>query len=240
MRLEKILFPVCSFLLLASFSGGTAESFVGNQPAPQPVVQDGDKLVYADFETVKDNRPVSNRGGYVQLFGYQQHDTSKSRFKGLDATNAPELVRLKKDDPNRAAAFDFELPPLNEYAGVTLEINGQAAVDGKPMPDDVSRFKYVSLQAYVTGVTYMKVEFISKGNGIEMNGGFPQSIFKVTPSFNTYMIPLNKIAQPVWQDQKINPKEVLKKLTSLNLIAFCEKCVQTKGTVVVDNIVFQN
>jgi hypothetical protein len=236
MKLERFLLPVCVFLLLVSFNGSRAESFIGNAPA----AQDGDKLVYADFETVKDNRPVSSRGGYVQLFGYQQHDISPSRFKGLETTNAPELVRLKKDDPNRAAAFDFELPPLNEYAGVTMEITGQANKDGKPVSDDVSRFKYVTLQAYVTGVSYMKIEFISKGNGIEMNGGYPASIFKVTPSFNTYKIPLNTIAQPTWQDQKVNPKEVLKRLTSLNLIAFCEKCQQTKGTVVVDNIIFQN
>jgi hypothetical protein len=246
MRLERFLLPVCGFLLLASLISSTAESSAGNSPASLPVIstlpasQDGDKLVYADFETVKDNRPVSSRGGYVQLYGYQQHDTSPSRFKGLEATNAPELVRLRKDDPNRAAAFDFELPPMNEYAGVMLEVRGQADKDGKIPADDVSRFKYVTLQVYATGVTYMRVEFISKGNGIEMNGGYPQSIFKVAPSLNTYKIPLNAIAQPTWQDQRINPKEVLKKLTSLNLVAFCEKCALTKGTIVVDNVVFQN
>jgi hypothetical protein len=242
MKLERLLLPVCGFLLLASFIGSTAESHMKKSSASQPVTstQDGDKLVYADFETVKDNRPVSSRGGYVQLFGYQQHDTSRSKFKGLDATNAPELVRLRKDDPNRAAAFDFELPPMNEYAGVTLEVRGQADKDGKVPADDVSRYKYVTLQVYATGVTYMKIEFISKGNGIEMNGGYPQSIFKVTAALNTYKIPLNNIAQPTWQDQRINPKEVLKKLTSLNLVAFCEKCALTKGTVVVDNVIFQN
>lgn len=246
MKLERVLLPVCCFALLASLTGRTVESSVANASAFQPlasrttVPQDGDKLVYADFETVKDNRVVSNRGGYVQLFGYQQHDTSPSRFKGQEATNAPELVKLKKDDPNRAAAFDYQLPPLNEYAGVTLEVHGQADKDGKMVADDVSRFKYLTLQVYVTGVSYMKIEFISKGNGIEMSGGYPESTFKVTPAFNTYKIPLNSIAQPTWTDQRVNPKEVLKKLTSVNLVAFCSKCALTKGTVVVDNIIFQN
>ncbi len=246
MKLESILLPVCCLALFASLAGRTVESGVENASAFPPlsskiqVSQEGDKLVYADFETVKDNRVVSNRGGYVQVFGYQQHDTRPSRYKGQEGTNAPELVRLRKDDPNRAAAFDFELPPLNEYAGVTLEVHGQADKDGKVIADDVSRFKYVTLQIYVTGVSYMKIEFISKGNGIEMSGGYPESTFKVTPALNTYKIALSSIAQPTWTDQRINPKEVLKKLTSLNLVAFCSKCALTKGTVVVDNIIFQN
>lgn len=246
MKIERLLLPVCGFLLLASFMSRTAELHTGNTPVSEPVVatvpapQDGDKLVYADFETVKDNRPVSSRGGYIQLFGYQQHDTSPSKFKGLQATNAPELVHLRKDDPNRAAAFDFELPPMNEYAGVTMEVHGQADKDGKILVDDVSKYKYVTLQVYATGVNYMRIEFISKGNGIEMNGGYPQSIFKVVPALNTYKIELKQIAQPTWTDQRINPKDLLKKLTALNLVAFCEKCPLTKGTIVVDNIIFQN
>ena len=53
---------------------------------------------------MQDNRPLSKNGGLVQLFSYQE--TTPSRFKGLADSNppAPELVRLKADDPNRAAA----------------------------------------------------------------------------------------------------------------------------------------
>src|SRR5688572_28581360 len=163
MKLERIMLPLCCLALLASFTGRTVESSAAMAPAFQSlasmtgVSQDDEKLVYADFETVKDNRVVSNRGGYVQLFGYQQHDTSPSRFKGQEATNAPELVKLKKDNPNRAAAFDYQLPPLNDYAGITMEVRGQAEKDGKLVAEDVSRFKYLTLQVYVTGVSYMKV-----------------------------------------------------------------------------------
>jgi hypothetical protein len=75
-----------------------------------------DKLVYADFETMKDNRPVSNRGGLVQLFNYQENAVNPSRFKGAKTgdSNAPDVVRLSKDDPNKAITFDYELRPPNQ------------------------------------------------------------------------------------------------------------------------------
>src|SRR5262249_32802387 len=47
--------------------GLTPESSLGPS-----VTQGGDKLVYADFETVSNNRTVSNRGGSVQLYKYEE------------------------------------------------------------------------------------------------------------------------------------------------------------------------
>src|SRR3989442_2179459 len=66
-------------------------------------------FVYADFETVQNKRPVSNRGGLIQLISYEE--TTPSHFKGLANASpaAPELVRTKKDDPNHAIAFDYQL-----------------------------------------------------------------------------------------------------------------------------------
>jgi hypothetical protein len=32
----------------------------------------------------------------------------------------------------------------------------------------------------------------------------------------------------------------LKKLTSVNVVASCNQCVPAKGTIVIDNLVFQN
>jgi len=60
----------------------------------------------------------------VQLVSYQESPSSPSRFKGLEGSNppAPELVRLKKGDPNRAIAFDYELTTPNQYAGVGVEV----------------------------------------------------------------------------------------------------------------------
>jgi hypothetical protein len=39
---------------------------------------------------------------------------------------------------------------------------------------------------------------------------------------------------------RVNPKDVLKNLTAVNLSVSCNQCVPIKGTVVVDNMVFQN
>ena len=203
-------------------------------------VQQGDKLVYADFETLKENRPISSRGGFIQLFGYQERPTITSRFKGLEGSNAPELVRLSKDDPNRAGTFEYDLQAPNQYAGVTLEVQGHPEEDGKLPLDDVSKFKYLTVQLYVTGVTSVTAEFISRGHGIQIGNGHPRMSFQVQPGFNTYRIPLNSLSQPSWADVKVSPKDVLKKLTSVNLSVACNQCVPTKGTVVVDNLIFQN
>ena len=203
--------------------------------------QEADKLIYADFETAKDNRPVSNRGGLVMLFSYQERQTMPSRYKGLTGANppAPEFARPSKDDPNKAIAFDFELQGTNQYAGVGVQIHGQPENDGKPVADDVSGYKYLTLRLYATGVSSITVEFVSKGQGIETNG-HPQMIFKVTPGFNTYQVPLNSIKQQKWAEPKINPKDALKKLTSINIVATCNQCVPARGTIVVDNLIFQN
>jgi hypothetical protein len=103
----------------------------------------------------------------------------------------------------------------------------------------VSGYKNLTLQLYATGVTSMTVEFISRGNDIETNG-HPLLSFKISPGFNTYRVPLNSIKQPSWAEPKVNPKDVLKKLTSINVVATCNQCVPAKGTIVIDNLIFQN
>jgi len=110
-----------------------------------------DQLVYADFEKMQDNRPVSARGGYVQLFGGQQNPGTPAKFKGIEGINAPELVHLKAGDPNKAAMFSYELPASNQYANVTLEIQGLPGKDGKQVAEDVTGYKYLTLQVYAKG-----------------------------------------------------------------------------------------
>jgi hypothetical protein len=208
-----------------------------------PAGQDSGKLLYADFETAKDNRPVSSRGGQIQLNSYQESPTLKSKYKGLEGANppCPELVRIKKGDPNRAIAFEYELPGPNGYAGVGVEVQGGPETDGKPLTDDVSHYKYLTMQLYVTGVTTMRVEFISRGTGFKISSGFPEEAFKVSPGFNTYRIPLGSISQPSWvTEDRVSPKDVLKKLTAVSIVAFCQPCTGVKGTVVIDNLIFQN
>lgn len=227
------------FFGLLSLLAVTAATAQTQTPETAPTTESGDKLVYADFENVKDKRPYSNRDGLVQLVSYQE--STPSHYKGLENSNppAPEAVRLKADDPNRAIAFDYELYSPNQYAGVGVEVHGQADKDGKPVADDVSGYKYLTMQIYATGVDMLRVELISRGQGINMSSGFPQMTFKVRPGFNTYRLPLSSLAQPSWAQTKVSTKAVLKKLTVVALTAYCEQCTPVHGTVVVDDIVFQ-
>jgi hypothetical protein len=199
-----------------------------------------DKLIYADFENAPEGRPVSSRGGVVQLLSYQENDTLKSSFKGIEGSNAPELVRTSKDNPNRAISFDYRLLAPNQWAGVGVEIYGQPHKDGKAVADDVSGYKHLTLQAYATGVTSLRIEFISHGQGIVVSNGYPQMSFKVSPGFNTYKVPFKSLDQPQWAEPKVPTKDVMKKLTSISVTAFCGPCTPISGTVVIDNLVFQN
>src|SRR3954454_13000541 len=86
-----------------------------------------DKLVYADFEKVENNRPVSSRGGMVQLYAYEEDHVHKSTFKGQHGLDppAPELVHIKAGDPNHAAKFEYSLLAPNQWSGVAMEIQGR-------------------------------------------------------------------------------------------------------------------
>jgi len=228
-------------VLLAVFFPEAASRRVSAAP------QDADKLVYADFEKVENNRPVSARGGWIGLSNNQENPGNPPKFKGQQGMNdAPELVHLKADDPNRVAMFNYELLSPNNYATVTLSIHGLPDKDGKPVPDDVSAFSNISLQVYAkgtpgpTGVQAMRVELISRGQGINLQWGFPQKNFKLSAAgFNTYKIPLKSLAQPPYAPDHIDAKEVLKKLTEVQISVYCEGgCAPINGTVVIDNVVF--
>ena len=201
----------------------------------------GNVLLYADFETMADNRPVSARGGFVQLIAFQESDLRKSTFTGLANANppAPELVRIKKEDPNLAMKFGFALQAPNQWAGVGVEIHGLPDQDGKPVADDVSGYKSLSLQMYATGVPIMRLEAISRGQGQDLASGYPLMTFKVRDGFNTYKVPLKGFAQPSWVETRVDPKDIFKKLTAISLTAFCDQCTPMQGMVIVDNIVFE-
>jgi len=208
-----------------------------------------DKLVYADFETMKDGRPVSARGGWIQLQNNQENPGNPAKFTGMkEVNNAPELVHLKPDDPNKAALFSYVLPSPNNYAQVTLSIHGLPDKDGKPVPDDVSSFNNISLQVYAkgvpgpTGVTALRVELISHGQGMNLQYGFPQKNFKLSAAgFNTYKIPLKTLAQPQYAPNRVDVKEVLRKLTQVDITVYCDGgCSPINGTVVIDNVIFTN
>jgi hypothetical protein len=241
----KTLTSVFAFFFLtlsAIFFHGVAHS-TASAAAPQASGQ----LVYADFEKMENNRPVSARGGYIQFQGSQQNPGTPVKFKGLEGVNAPELVRLKPDDPNKVAMFSYELPAANQYANATLEIQGLPSKDGKQVGEDVSGYKFLTLQVYAkgtpgpTGVPRIRIEFLSHDQGIKLQYGYPQATVQLNPAgFNTYKIVMKSISQPSWVQDRVDTKEVLKKLTAVSITAFCDQCSPISGTLVIDNVIFTN
>ena len=198
----------------------------------------GDKLVYADFEKMENGRPVSSNGGLVQI--YTGQESTPVKFKGLASASpgAPELIVLKDAPQNHLASFEYNLVGPNQWANVTLDVQGRPTKDGKPVADDVSGYKQMALQLYATGVDSLRVEFVSHGQGINITSGFPQLPIRLKTGLNTYVIPLKGLSQPSWAE-RVDPKEVLKKLTAISVSAYCNQCTPQNGMVLVDNIVFQ-
>lgn len=230
-------------LLSALWIGAALTSAVAAQekPSDQPS-SSPNSLVFADFEEVKDGRPVSARGGLVQLFGYEEDKALKAEFKGAPGVDppAPELVHIKAGDPNHAAKFDYTLHAPNQWTGVTLEIHGLPDKDEKPVEEDLSGYKTLSLQVYATGIKILRLEALSKQRGKDTTFAWPMDTFQVRPGFNTYKVPLKAFSQPAWAPVRVDPKEIFKELTSINLTAFCDQCkLSQQGMVIVDNVVFE-
>jgi len=233
MKQSGSIFGLTLCVLVAFASASTpALSKLAQEPS-------GDKFVYADFERVENGRVVSNNGGLIQIFGGEE--STPVQFKGVANTSpaSPELVRSKDNDKNHLAAFDYSMTGPNQWANVTLEIQGHPTKDGKQVADDVSGYKNMSLQMFATGAEYLRVEFISHDQGINLQFGFPQLPIKLKPGLNTYVIPLKGLKQPSWVEQKVDTKEVMKKLTAVSISAYCNQCTPQHGTVVVDNLEFQ-
>ena len=227
-------------ILLALFIGSAPLSSIAESTQQElPVPQTSEKFVYADFERIENGRALSNNGGLVQIFTGQE--STPVKFKGLAnaSPGAPELVKVNGDDKNHLAAFDYSLIGPNQWANVTLEIQGHPYKDQKPVADDLSAYKIMSLQLYATGSDYIRVEFISHGYGIKLEAGFPQVPLKLKPGLNTYLIPLKNVQQPSWQQERVNTKDVLKSLTAVSISAYCNQCTPQNGQVIVDNVVFQ-
>jgi hypothetical protein len=89
------------------------------------------------------------------------------------------------------------------------------------------------------GPQSIRIELITRGYGADLDGGYPNASFRVSPGFNTYKLKLDSFVQPEWAPQLDLKKDVLKKLTSVTVGVFCDKCRIESGTVVVDNIAFE-
>ena len=233
-RFRLLLLPlaIVSALESAATIIPSAASVQGEEPA-------ADEFVYANFEKMENGRPVSNGGGLVQI--YTAQESTPVQFKGLAnaSPGAPEIVRVKGQEENHVATFEYTLVGPNQWANVTLEIQGHPNKEGKAVADDISAYKNLSIQLYATGTEGLRVEFISHGQGIPLNSGFPQISLKLKPGFNTYLIPLKSLSQPSWVEQRVDTKDVLRKLTAVSISAYCNQCTPQHGTVAVDNLVFQ-
>jgi hypothetical protein len=228
-----LIAAVVAGLVVAVVPGAAAQ-----RADDQPSAAKADKLVYADFEAA-DGKPVSARGGAVSITSYQESDLHKTTIKGAAGSNAPELVRIKPDDPNHLAKFDFAFMAPNSWAGAGFEIKGQADVDGRTPADDVSGYKTITFQLYGKGVDMVRVEAVSRGYGMDVQAGWPQMSFKVRPGLNTYEVALKALAQPQWLETKTEVRKILQKLTALNITAYCEPCRPSEGLLLVDNVAFE-
>ncbi len=210
------------------------------QDGAKPPESELSKLVYADFQNIQTGRPVSKQGGMVRLNPYSQNAANPPHFRGLEKADppAPAFARVTGEDV--AAAFDYELRIPNEWAGVNMEVFGQPEKDGKPVPDDVSGYKFITLRVFVKGdARYIRLELISRGHGANLESGYPMASFRLSPGFNTYKLKLDSFNQPDWAMPLDLKRDVLKKLTSVTIGVHCDKCAMDKGTVVVDNIAFE-
>jgi hypothetical protein len=87
---------------------------------------------------------------------------------------APALARVTDED--RAAAFDYEMRIPNEWEGISLEVYGQPAKDGKLVADDVSAYKYITFRLFAKGPRMIRVELITRDHGANLEGGYPMAI----------------------------------------------------------------
>ena len=212
---------------------------VAAQDAAKTTESNASKLIYADFQNIQSGRPVSKQGGVTRLNPYSQNPANPPQFRGLENANppAPAFARVTAEDT--AAAFDYELRIPNEWEGVNMEVFGHPEKDGKLVPDDVSGYKFITLRLFAKGAQYIQLELITRGQGANLQAGYPTASFRVSPGFNTYKLKLDSFNQPEWAIQLDLKREVLKKLTSITVGVHCDKCTMEKGTVVVDNIAFE-
>ena len=175
----------------------------------------------------------------TQLNRYSQNAANPPQFRGLENANppAPAPARVTADDI--AAAFDYELRIPNEWEGVNMEVFGHPQKDGKFVADDVSGYKFITMRVFAKGPQDIRVELITRGQGANLEAGYPVANFRVSPGFNTYKLKLDTFSQPDWAMPLDLKRDVLKKLTSITVGVACDKCKLEKGTVVVDNIAFE-
>jgi hypothetical protein len=233
-RMEVFLVALLAALTFLIFSLVSAA-----QDTSKPAETSSSTFVYADFQNLENGRPISKRGGMTQLNRYSENPANPPQFRGLEKADPPAPAAARVTDTDTAAAFDYELRIPNEWAGVNMEVFGQPQKEGKFVPDDVSGYKFLTMRVFAKGPREIRVELITRGQGANLEAGYPVQNFHVSQGFNTYKLKLDSFSQPEWAMPLDLKRDVLKKLTSVTVGVFCEKCKIEKGTVVVDNIAFE-
>lgn len=195
------------------------------------------RLIYADFEKLsKDNRPISNREG--QIMFETNAPTGKPKITPqMFGVQAPLTQRL---------GFQFEITAPNAWAEASIKIVGmkdKGRLDDSAKTllvkaEDVTGYKFLTLDLGAAGTNQLRVRVISEGNGVDAGGAHPEVTIPVTSSLTTCKIPLADFKQPTgdWVTKKVTSEQVLKKLTGIQLSV---TQVPSKGIVVVDNVAFE-
>lgn len=169
---------------------------IAAQDASKTAEPDVSKLLYADFQSLQNGRPVSKRGGLARLNWYSQNAANPPQFRGMENANPPAPALARVTDADSAAAFDYEMRIPNEWEGVNLEVFGQPEKDGKLVADDVSGYKFITLRLFAKGPKSIRLELITRGHGANLESGYPMATFRVSPGFNTYKLKLDSFSQP--------------------------------------------
>lgn len=238
MKGSRVRFGLALALLCVSNIEMLAQNADGSKASDE-------KLVYADFQKVENGRLVSSRGGRTQLNRWAQNMGAAPKMRGLENAEPPAPAPARVTDQDSAAAFEYEMRLPNEWAGVNLEVFGQPEKDGKPVADDISGYKFITMRLFGKretadkGPQSVRVELISRGLGVSLESGYPQMTFRLSPGFNTYKFKLDSFRQPEWATHLDFKRDILQKLTSVTIGVFCDKCRIESGTLVVDNLAFE-
>jgi hypothetical protein len=227
------------FLVFAIFASVPSLSVCAQCGGTAKAANSGAKLVYADFQNPVNGRPVSANGGPTRLNRYSQNMGVQPKVRGLENVDPPVPALARVTDADVAAAFEYELRMPNDWAGVSMEVVGHPEKDGKLIADDISAYKFISIRLFAKGPQSVRVELITRGQGFNLDGGYPFATIRLSPGFNTYRFKLDTFTQPDWATRLDFKHDVLKKLTSVAVGVFCEQCRTESGTVVVDNIAFE-
>lgn len=179
-------------------------------------------LMFADFEK---NEPVSNLGGALSVFGYQQNNTHPAQVTYQLLPKNPKI-------PSQTLVVNFTIPKENQWAGATVSIPGKADEEGKPIAADMSEYKYIRLQAGAVGCKELRVQLMTE----KSNSDLVQITIFPDASLKGFRVPIKEFSVPAWAKNRISAKDTMKAFTGVR-ISVTELGVT--GYFVVDNISFE-